>query len=79
MELLKFKTNLPNQEAVAKLAPLLEEEKGISRWEVDTDSADKILSVSGENLNPQSIENAVAQAGFKAETLRILGLGGEDL
>jgi len=79
MKILKFKTNLKNQDNVSKVAPYLDNAENISNWQVDTESEDKILSVSGEKIDPQKIENALQEAGFKAEILRIVGIGGEGL
>jgi len=79
MKILKFKTNLKNQDNVSKVAPYLDKVENISNWQVDTESEDKILSVSGENIDPQKIENTLQEAGFKAEVLRIVGIGGEGL
>lgn len=79
MEILKFKTNVENQEAISKVAAYLDKEEGISKWNIDTESEEKILSVSGTDLSPQTVKNAVEQAGFKAETIRVLGIGGGDL
>lgn len=79
MKILKFKTNINCGECVKKVTPFLDGEESISKWQVDTRSRDKILSVSGEELNPQKVINAVEKAGFKAETDRVLGIGGGDL
>lgn len=79
MELMKFKTNLVNREEVPRIASYLEKEENISKWKVDTDSEEKILSVSGINLDPQRIENIVRNAGFKAEIVRILGINGHEM
>ncbi|WP_299761330.1 copper chaperone [uncultured Pontibacter sp.] len=79
MEIIKFKTNVEDQEALSKVAPYLNQVEEISKWNLDTGSADKVLSVSGTELNPQAIENAMKQAGYKAEILRVMGIGGRDL
>ena len=79
MKILKFKTNIDSQEAVNKIAPGLDQEETVSKWQVDTNTDENILSVSGENLNPQKVENAVQEAGFNIELLRVLGVDGEDL
>ncbi|MBC3539956.1 copper chaperone [Rufibacter sediminis] len=79
MEILKFKTNLSGQEEVAKVAPLLDKIETISEWQVDTQSSENVLSISGKNLDPQRVENALAEAGFTAEILRVLGIDGEGL
>ncbi|MGV3587587.1 MAG: copper chaperone [Adhaeribacter sp.] len=79
MKILKFKTNVKSPEAIAEVASFLDKQENISQWKIDAESEENILSVSGENLNPQQVENAVAQAGFKAEVLRVLGTAGEGL
>ncbi|MGV3539751.1 MAG: heavy-metal-associated domain-containing protein [Rufibacter sp.] len=79
MELLKFKTNIDSQVAFAKVETLLDQQKAISQWDIDLESEDHILSVSGENLDPQKIENAVQQAGYQVEPLRVLGIYGKGL
>ncbi|WP_018480070.1 hypothetical protein [Pontibacter roseus] len=79
MEVIKFKTNVENEEAISRVAPYLDKEESISRWKLDTGSTENILSVSGTDLDPQRIENVVQQAGFKAEIIRVIGIGGKDL
>lgn len=79
MEILKFKTNVESQEALSKVAPHLDKVEKISKWSLDTESSEKVLSVSGTDLNPQAIENALKQAGYKADILRVMGISGGDL
>ncbi|MER2999196.1 copper chaperone [Pontibacter populi] len=79
MEIIKFKTNVENEEALSRIAPFLDNEESISRWHIDTESQDKLLSVSGNDLDPQQIENVVKQAGFMAELLRVIGIDGDGL
>lgn len=79
MEVIKFKTNVDNEQALARVAPYLDREESISRWKLNIGSTEKILSISGKDLDPQRIENVVKQAGFKAEIMRVIGIGGSDL
>jgi copper chaperone len=79
MEIFKFKTNIASQEAIAQVAPFLDEAADIRKWKVDVASPDKVLSVSGENLYPSIVEKAVQQAGYQAEILRVIGIGGDDI
>ncbi|WP_192823873.1 heavy-metal-associated domain-containing protein [Rufibacter sp. LB8] len=79
MEIIKFKTNISNQSDVTNVAPYLEKIEGISNWQVDTETEENVLSVSGKDLNPQAIENALQEAGFQAEILRVVGLSGDEL
>lgn len=79
MKILKFKTNIATPDQITLVTPILDEIEGISKWEIDPKTEDNILSVSGEYLNPQIVENAIQKAGFKVEVLRILGISGEGL
>ena len=79
MEIIKFKTNVESQEALAKVVPYLEKVEQISKWNLDTTSTDNVLSVSGTNLNPQKVEDALGKAGYQAEILRVIGINGGDL
>lgn len=79
MKILKFKTNINCGDCVKKVAPILDGEESISKWQVDTESKEKILSVSGEEVEPSKVRNLVEKAGFKAEPVRVLGIGGGDI
>jgi len=79
MKILKFTTNIENGEMLDTLAPFLDQEKRISQWNLDTESPEKILSVSGEELTPDLIVKAVESAGFDAKTIRVQAIGGHDL
>ncbi|GAA4455614.1 hypothetical protein GCM10023189_23620 [Nibrella saemangeumensis] len=79
MEILKFKTNIKCGGCVAAVTPFLDKDEQISKWQVDTESPDKLLSISGKDIDPQQIINLVEQAGYKAELVRVMGIGGGDL
>ncbi len=64
MTTLKFKTNINCSSCVAKATPHLNEEKSIEKWEVDTLTADKILTVTGENVDKEKVRQVVQKAGF---------------
>ena len=79
MEILKFKTNLKCGGCVETVTPFLNGEESIGNWQVDTDSPDKVLTVSGREVDPQRVKNLVQQAGFKADLLQVAGASGGDL
>lgn len=64
MTTIKLKTNINCNSCIAKATPHLNEEKSIEQWEVDTKTADKILTVSGENLDKEKVKQVVEKAGF---------------
>lgn len=79
MKVLKFKTNIGSEEKLKSLASSLDQESTISKWNLDTDNPDNILSVSGHEVEPHIVENLVEQAGYKAEMIHVFGAGGGDV
>ena len=67
MKTLTFKTNINCGGCIATVKPFLDGNKNIASWEVDTNQADKILTVKGENIDEEQVTALVQQAGFKAE------------
>lgn len=61
---LRFKTNLNCGSCVASVMPYLDSEASISRWNVDTSSPDKILTVEGDGVSEEKVRAAVTRAGF---------------
>jgi len=69
MEILVFKTNVENMNHIRKLYSLFKTIKGILKWNVDTEDADKILRVETLNVTPQKIEIALQSAGYYCKEL----------
>ncbi|MBO9640833.1 heavy-metal-associated domain-containing protein [Siphonobacter aquaeclarae] len=67
METLQFKTNINCSNCVAKVSPFLNQEDSIDTWKVDTDNPEKILTVEGDDLDPEVIIETVEKAGFSAK------------
>ncbi len=64
----KFKTNIKCGGCVATITPFLNEQQEISRWSVDTTTADKLLTVEGK-LSDERVVDLVEKAGFTAVKL----------
>lgn len=79
MEIIKFKTNVATQAEKSQVSPFLDKLKAVKRWQLDTETQEHILSVSGKDLDPQQIKDALTEAGFEAEILRVIGIGGEEV
>lgn len=60
----KFKTTINCANCVKAVTGFLGDVQGIDQWEVNTSHPDKILSVSGANVETASIVEAVEDAGF---------------
>jgi len=65
---LQFKTNLNCGGCVSKVQADLDQAAGAANWKVDTDNADKILTVQGD-VTEEQVVNIVKSKGFKAEPL----------
>lgn len=69
MKTYKFKTTINCGNCVKAVTPHLNKLEGVEEWKVDTDNPDKVLEVTSESLDPQTIKSTVEKAGFKAEQL----------
>lgn len=68
METLKFKTNIKCSGCIETVTPFLNNLSEIEKWEVDTATPDKILTVQGnKSLNDQKIISVLEEAGYTAE------------
>ncbi len=75
MKSFKFKSNIKCGGCIATVTPLFNSESRIDSWEVDLNSADKILTVTTEeseiNNVKELIEATIGTAGYKIEPLDI--------
>ena len=66
MQTLKFKTNINCGGCIKAVTPVLNGEKAIQTWEVDTANPDKILTVATD-LSAAEVEALIDKAGFNAQ------------
>jgi len=69
MSTLRFKTNINCGNCIRAVSPTLNQEVGANNWQVDTASADKILTVSTEQATTSQVVQAVEAAGFEIQPL----------
>ena len=69
MKTLKFKTNIECSNCEARVKPFLDKKEGIASWQVDTDSADKVLTVETDSLEAKDIIKTIKRTGFVAEEM----------
>jgi len=67
MKTLTFKTNIHCDSCVQNVTPFLNRSAGEENWNVDINNPEKILSVSGENIDPEKIKSSLEEAGYKAD------------
>ena len=64
-----FKTNLKCNGCIQAIRPNLDSMKEISHWEVDLNTPERKLEVTGEDLNEEKIILALKSAGYQAERM----------
>lgn len=69
MKTIALKTNINCGGCVAKVTPVLNKTVGENHWNVNTQSPDKILTITTDNLNADEIVKAIENAGFKAKAI----------
>jgi copper chaperone len=70
METLKFKTNIKCGGCIATVTPFLDKLPEISKWEVDTNNPDKVLTVEGDDkLDAETVIDTLKEAGYVASSL----------
>ena len=70
MTILKFKTNINCGGCISSVTPFLNEVDNVDEWKVDTSSTDKILEVTLDDDNVQTVIDAVTKAGFEIEEVK---------
>jgi len=69
MASLKFKTTINCGNCVRTITPFLNELEGIKSWNVDTNNADKILTVETDSLGAEIIIETIEDLGFDVASL----------
>lgn len=69
MSTLKFRTNIQCSGCLAKVKPVLDAETQIDQWQVDLQSADRILSVDTTALTPADISHILDGVGFTGQVV----------
>lgn len=68
---IQFKTTLNCGGCVSKVQADLDAKVGIGKWTVDTDNADKVLTVKTEAVTEDEIVAILKRKGFKAEPITV--------
>ena len=70
MKILTFTSNIACNGCVSKVKPFLDELEGVTKWKVDIENPQKILSVQSNELSADQIQEAVIKAGYQLEDLQ---------
>jgi copper chaperone len=68
MQTLQFKTTINCGGCIATVSPALNNNDKIQKWDVDTKSANKTLSITTD-YTPKEVEYILQKLGFKAESI----------
>jgi copper chaperone len=69
MSTLRFKTTINCGGCIKAVTPSLNQEVGANNWQVDTATADKILTVTAPQATASQVVKAVEAAGFDIQPL----------
>lgn len=70
MQLITYKTNIRNEAAINKVAPLLNKVIGPANWQIDILNNDKELTVFAPGfVDEELVLKAIRKAGFRAENI----------
>ncbi|KAA2245427.1 hypothetical protein F0L74_05555 [Chitinophaga agrisoli] len=69
INILVFKTDIRFSNDVTKVAPALNSQPAIRRWNIDRSDIDKVLRIESDSLQVQDIIGLVQQAGYHCEEL----------
>lgn len=64
MNKIHFKTNINCNNCIQKVTPTLDTIEGIQNWSVDTDDAQKILTVETDTTTAEEIITGIQNIGF---------------
>ena len=67
MKVLTFTSNIACNGCVSKVKPYLDVLEGLTKWQVDIENPQKILTVETDELSTEQIQEAVAKAGYRLE------------
>ena len=65
----QFKTNINCGGCVSTVKPHLDKTQGICHWNVDTENANKILTVKSVGITEEQVIETIRKAGFEIEPI----------
>jgi copper chaperone len=68
METLQFKTNIKCGGCIVAVTPFLDGDQEIEKWQVDLESADRLLTVQTSH-SANEVSDLLKKAGYNAEEI----------
>ena len=69
MKIIRFRTNIPDNEAVKKLKPHLDSLNGLIQWEINTEIPGKVLTVKVDGTTSKIVAQTIFKSGFRSEEI----------
>ena len=69
MEVLILKTNIRYKKHLKDVAPLLNGQDSILRWNIDLQDVDKVLRIEADDMALNDVVQLIQEAGFHCEEL----------
>jgi hypothetical protein len=69
MKTICFRTNIPDNEAVKKLKPYLDNLNGIVNWNINIEEPGKVLTVKIDGITGKIVAQTIFKAGFRSEEI----------
>lgn len=69
MKTLQFTTSINCGSCVRAVTPTLNQLVGEGNWQVDTENASKVLTITQDNVSAELVESALKQLGYSAESI----------
>ena len=69
MNTLRFKTNVKCNGCKAAITPFLDNEATIADWRIDIFDDNRLLTVEGEHVKPETVVELLRKAGYQAELM----------
>jgi copper chaperone CopZ len=71
METKHYQTTINCPKCIKAVAGFIEEVPNIDHWEVDIANPDKILTVTGDNIDWHLLQEAILDAGYEIQEVQI--------
>ena len=69
MEVIILKTNIRYKKQVKAVAPLLDGQNNIMKWNIDLHDIDKVLRIESDDMELREVVQLIQEAGFRCEEL----------
>jgi len=70
IDVLVFETDIRFKKDLSKIAPFINADLRIKRWNVDRDDCSRVLRIESQNLMPEEVISMINRAGYSCSELQ---------